>query len=161
MKKLILLSVLFIAFIAAKAQDPIFVKGDKVINLGIGYGWYINLSASGEYCVLDGIADKGSVGVGLYGGLGFSHSLTYSHSNSFFGGARGTFHYPLLDKLDTYAGLGLGLNYRYYKYYSDEIYVDFNPFIGARYPLMDKLTVFGEIGYGFMGNLVLGVSFKL
>jgi hypothetical protein len=160
MKKLILLSVFCIVFIAVKAQDPIFVKGDKAINLGLGIGYYANFSISGEYCILDGIADKGSIGAGAYAGIGFSlFNLYYSHSTNIVGGVRGTFHYPFVKKLDTYGGLGLGLDYRAWKYYSDDIYPDFNPFVGARYSLSDNFKVFAELGYGYMGNLIVGISF--
>jgi hypothetical protein len=106
MKKLLLLSVLFIAFIAAKAQEPMFVKGDKAINIGVGFDSYTNLSLSGEYGIVDGIADKGSIGAGAYVGLGYSIINPWYYSNSFraLGGLRGTFHYPFIQKLDTYAG---------------------------------------------------------
>jgi len=161
MKKFILLSVLFFSFVAVKAQEPMFVKGDKVVNLGVGFGWYTNVSVSGEYCVKDGVIDKGSIGLGAYGGVGFSvFNAWYSNSTSIFAGARGTFHYPFIEKLDTYGGVGLGLNYRYWKYSTDDLYLDFNPFLGARYPLTDKIKVFGEVGYGYMGNFILGISFK-
>lgn len=162
MKKLALLSLLIVFAFVVKAQEPMFVKGDKVINLGLGLGYYANFSLSGEYCILDGVVENGSVGLGAYAGLGVSLlNHYYSNSNSFFAGVRGTFHYPFVDKLDTYAGLGLGLDYRAWQYSRDDIYIDFNPFIGARYPITEKLKVFGELGYGYMGNIVVGISFKL
>jgi hypothetical protein len=166
MKKLILLSVLIVAFVAAKAQDPLFVKGDKVINLGIGFDWYTTISASGELCVLDGIAEKGSVGVGAFAGFGFPLGSVYSHSSRILAGVRGTFHYPFIDKLDTYGGFGLGIQYTHwssgYYWYGDSSNTGLNAgfFLGARYYLSERLAAFAEAGYG-LGYLTVGVAFKL
>jgi len=156
MKKLILLSVFIIAFCAVKAQDPVFVKGDKVVNLGIGLEyWRLPIAISGEFCIADGIIDKGSIGVGAYGGVSYNWNLSYTNALSFFVGARGSFHYPFIDKLDTYAGLSLGIDT--YPYYN---WIRMGGFIGARYPLTPKFNVFGEIGSG-LGYLNVGISFKL
>ena len=57
------------------AQDPIFLKGDKVLNLGVGLGstlysgtYYKSqvppVSASLDIGIADNILEKGSVGVG-------------------------------------------------------------------------------------------------
>jgi hypothetical protein len=170
MKKIILLSVFVVAFFAAKAQSPIFVKGDKVVNLGLGLDNYTTISISGEYGILDGIADKGTVGVGAYAGYGFRiFGGLYSNYSRILGGVRGTFHYPFLDKLDTYGGFGLGLQYTHWSW--DSSYWGYGAkdsstglgggfFIGARYYLTEKLAVFGEAGYG-LGYLTAGVAFKL
>lgn len=166
MKKLILLSVLVVAFVAAKAQEPLFVKGDKVVNLGIGFDWYTTVSVSGEYGILDGIADKGSVGVGAFAGYGFNlFGGYYANSSRILAGVRGTFHYPFIDKLDTYGGLGVGLNYTHwsYDYYvgsSSHVSPSAGFFLGARYFLTDKLAAFAEAGYG-LGYLTVGVALKL
>jgi len=170
MKKIVLLSVLVVAFFAAKAQSPTFVKGDKVINLGIGIDSYATLSASGEVGILDGIADKGTVGVGAFAGYGFrilgSSIYNYSHA---LAGVRGTFHYPFIDKLDTYGGLGIGLQYTRWSWNNDYLGDDYNDssvglnagfFLGARYYFTERLAAFGEVGYG-LGYLTVGVAFKL
>jgi hypothetical protein len=170
MKKIILLSVFIVAFFAAKAQNPIFVKGDKVINLGIGIDSYATISASGEYGIIDGVADKGTIGVGAFVGYGFkvlgSKYYNYSHA---LAGVRGTFHYPFIDKLDTYGGLGIGLQYThwswdssYWGYEASDNSVGLNAgfFLGARYYLTEKLAAFAEAGYG-LGYLTVGVAFKL
>jgi hypothetical protein len=170
MKKLILLSVLFIAFITVKAQDPIFVKGDKVINLGLGLDTYTRFSLSGEYGILDGIVDKGSIGVGAFASYGFEiFGSKYYHENQVLAGVRGTFHYPFIDKLDTYGGLALGLSFThkswdkaYWGYDDSDNYVDINSglFVGARYYLTEKIAPFAELGYG-LGYLTVGVAIKL
>jgi|WetSurMetagenome_2_1015567.scaffolds.fasta_scaffold157105_1 hypothetical protein len=171
MKKLILLSILFVAFVAAKAQNPLFVKGDKVINLGIGIDSYTTISLSGEYGILDGVADKGTVGVGAFVGYGFElFGNKYYHSSRTLAGVRGTFHYPFIDKLDTYGGLGIGLQYHHWSWDDSYGYLtDYNGssaglnagfFLGARYYLTEKLAAFAEVGYG-IGYLTVGVAIKL
>jgi hypothetical protein len=125
MKKNLLFIIVLVGFTAgAIAQTSTFAKGDKVLNLGLGIGSTLYtgsyykagippLSASFEVGVKDGVLDKGSIGIGGY--LGYSsHKWEYGgwgwkYSNIIIG-ARGNFHYPLLDKLDTYTGLLLGYN---------------------------------------------------
>ena len=82
MKKiLMLLTVVFITVSQLIAQDQSFGKGDYVVNLGLGLGSPIYhgtgykmavppISASFEFCIVDGIAKKGSVGIAPY--IGFS-----------------------------------------------------------------------------------------
>jgi len=168
MKKIFLLSVFVIAFFATQAQSPIFAKGDKVINLGIGLSDYATISASGEYGILDGIADKGSIGVGAFAGYGFriSGALDGYKYSQILAGVRGSFHYPFIDKLDTYAGLGLGLQYTHWswdyivKYNDSSVGLNSGLFLGARYYLTQNLAAFAELGYG-LGYLNFGISFKL
>ncbi|MDR2056984.1 MAG: hypothetical protein LBP83_01645, partial [Dysgonamonadaceae bacterium] len=138
MKKVILaVLVTFIATTVLQAQN-IFVKGDKVVNLGIGFGSYIGesgykttlppLSLSAELGVKDGLLNgKSSIGVGGY--LAYTSNKweisnqvlgTYGFDYSYFIiGARGLFHYQFVDKLDTYAGLMLGYNVASSKYFGE------------------------------------------
>jgi len=170
MKKIILLSVIVVAFFTAQAQAPAFVKGDKVINLGISVDNYTTISISGEYGILDGIDEKGTVGVGAFAGYGFQIlGSKYYNYNRILGGVRGTFHYPFIDKLDTYGGLGIGLKYTswtwdssYWGYDANDSSVGLSAgfFVGARYYLTENLAAFGELGYG-LGYLTVGVAFKL
>jgi hypothetical protein len=71
------------------AVEPIFLKGDKVLNLGIGLGstlysgtYYKSqvppVSASLEIGVAENILEKGSIGVGHY--LGYS-SYKYEYQD--------------------------------------------------------------------------------
>ncbi|MBN1924971.1 MAG: hypothetical protein JW798_03980 [Prolixibacteraceae bacterium] len=160
MKKLITLSILLIIAFSVKAVEPIFVKGDKVINLGISADWYTTVSASGEMCIADGIIEKGSIGVGAFAGYGIAISSYYSNSSRILVGARGAFHYPFIDKLDTYAGLALGARYSIYTYSSNYFGLSYGGFVGARYYFSEKLAAFAEAGYG-LGYLTVGVAFKL
>src|SRR5664279_2282571 len=118
MKKLLLsLLVVVFAFTQLHAQESTFKKGDKVVNFGIGLGSTLYtgsfyktavppISASMEVGIVSLLNDKATIGVGGY--LGYSsykesyafYSDNYTVSN-FIIGARGTFHYALVDKLDT------------------------------------------------------------
>ncbi len=157
-------------------QESTFVKGDKILNLGVGFGstyyssYYTShtpaLSASLEFGVKDGILEKGSIGIGGYVGYSSAKWTNYYKTSNIIIGARGSFHYPLVNKLDTYTGLLLGYNIYTYSY--DVSYlgakgsagaVTLAWFAGARYYFSDKFAVLGEIGYG-IAYLTLGVSFK-
>ncbi len=154
MKKLILLFVVVLLAFSASAQSE-FAKGDKVISLGIGLDSYrIPVTLTGEYCVMDGIIEKGSIGIGAYAGAGFTWWSYYSSSIYFFGGLRGAFHYTFIDKLDTYAGISLGIS----SYYSH--WINGGGYLGARYYMSEKMAFFGELGYG-LGLATVGVAFKL
>lgn len=177
MKKLFtLLLVVVFGMTQLVGQKATFEKGTKTVNLGIGFGstYYSSfysshtpaLSASFEVGVADGIIDKGSIGVGGY--VGYS-SATYTHywktTNIVIGG-RGSFHYPLVEKLDTYTGLLLGYNIYSFKY--DAGYLGSSGsssglllawFAGARYYFTDNIAGMAEIGYG-ISYLTLGVAFK-
>ena len=184
MKKLILLLLLIpFSLTQLKAQEPTFSKGDKVLNLGFGLGstlysgfYYKSilppLSASVDVGVVDNVLEKGVIGIGGY--LGYSSykyeysSWGWKYSNMIIGG-RGTFHYPLVDKLDTYAGILLGFNISTskefgtvipgYVYHASNGGVIYAAFVGARYYFQDNFGVMGEFGYG-ISYLTLGVSLK-
>jgi len=165
------------------AQESTFNKGDKVLNLGIGFGsaWYTGsgfkaqippVSASFEIGVVDNILEKGSIGVGGYFGYS-SYKYSYSGYNggwkytNMFIGARGNFHYPLVDKLDTYVGLTLGFNVVTDKAWGDYSGTSFGSyggvktaeFIGARYYFSDNFAAMLELGYG-VAYVNLGVALK-
>jgi hypothetical protein len=182
MKKTALLILSAILIIAqASAQTPTFSKGDKVLNLGVGFGsiMYIGphykmqvppISASFEYGIMDGIFEKASIGVGGY--LGFaSYKYEYSgwgwkYSNIIIAG-RGTFHYPFVEKLDTYVGLLLGYDIVSSKEFGTPVGSDdtssglaYSGFVGARYYFKEKFGVMAELGYGIT-FINIGVAFKL
>lgn len=172
MKKiLVLLVVASFSLTQLFAQEPTFNKGDKVANFGIGLGSTLSigntlippLSASLEVGVVDNIIEKGVIGVGGFVGFssyrwGFSDYV----SRNITIGPRGTFHYPFVDKLDTYAGLMIG-----YNIYSDNDPLDtYNYghvvsswFLGGRYYFSDNLAAMLELGYGVF-NINLGVALK-
>jgi hypothetical protein len=180
MKKLLLLIVIVCFSIPQiNAQDDMLVKGDKVVNFGIGFGstyWggfgYTGvvppLSVSFEVGILDGLIDgKGSVGVGGYLGFSSYKWADYYRYSNFIIGPRGTFHYPLLDKLDTYAGLVLGYRIHTSTWVGSGTEIGDNAsggaissaFLGARYYFSESLAAMAELGYG-IAYLTLGVALK-
>jgi len=185
MKKLsILLSVLVVATSVSFAQESVFNKGDKALNLGIGFGSILYMgsyystqvppvSASLEYGYLDGVLEKGVIGLGGY--VGYSaHKWEYYNwgwrYTTFIIGARGTFHYPLVDKMDTYMGLLLGArivsskefgtNTGYYDYSAAGSGLAYSWFVGARYFFTPNFAVMGELGYG-ISYINLGIALKI
>ncbi len=155
MKKIILLFAVVVLAFTVNAQEVQFAKGDKVINVGIGLDYYrIPVTISGEYCIMDGIVDKGSIGVGAYAG----GALSFYSSFYIMAGVRGAFHYTFIDKLDTYIGLNIGLDKHLGHLYSG--WVSGGGFLGARYYMKPNMAFFGEIGYG-LGLATVGVAFKL
>jgi len=178
MKKIIFGCIIFCFFaVQVAAQTPTFVKGDNVINLGIGFGgtWYSGygfgwsavtrtptFSVSYEHCIIDNLWDeKSSIGVG--GLLGYS-SIKWKDSNwkinNTFIGVRGALHYSFVNKLDTYAGLMMG-----YKIVSDNSDWNYGNtfssdlFAGARYYLSNNFAVFSEVGYWTFFNIGISIKF--
>ena len=182
-KTLLFIAAGFFAVAQLSAQESTFLKGDKVFNVGIGLGstlysgnYYKSqvppVSASLEFGIVDGILEKGVIGVGPYVGYS-SYKYEYlewgwKYSNIILG-ARGSFHYPLLDKLDTYAGILIGFNIVTSKEFGDPIPgsdyssassgVVWSGFIGARYYFTDALAAMLELGYG-IAWLNIGVALK-
>ncbi|HER09067.1 MAG TPA: hypothetical protein ENO20_09175 [Bacteroides sp.] len=171
---------------ALKAQESTFNLGDQVVNIGIGLGsvyaigsYYTTtvppISISYEKAIVDEILEKGVIGVGGYVGY-TSYKYHYIFSTYDYGwkytniilGARGNFHYPLVDKLDTYLGMLMGYNIRIAKEFGT-FGTDVNPdrgslalagYLGARYYFSEKFAAFAELGYG-ISYLTLGISLKL
>ena len=187
MKKLIIGCSLF-CFIAvqASAQTQTFAKGDNVIGIGVGiggnlytgYGWASGfkrtppITVSYENCILGSLwDDRSSLGIG--GMLGYA-SAKYGHatwgwkSTDIIIGVRGSLHYALVDKLDTYVAAFMGYDFRTWKWndgsYSGSYNAGASGFtsfwnVGARYYFTDQVAVFSELGYGF-AILNFGLSLK-
>jgi hypothetical protein len=182
MKKI--LTTLFVALLVMQlsAQENLLTKGDKVLNVGIGIGsvgWgsgYTNsmlpLSASFEVGVKDDVFDVGSIGVGGfigYSGYKYEFMTWQWKYTDLIIAARGSLHYPLVEKLDTYTGLSLGYESVTFKETGSGLFpggyntVGSGVFIGwhagARYYFTDNFAAMGELGYGFTW-LTLGVALK-
>lgn len=185
----VLLTVLVSVGVMLSAQAQTFSKGDFVFNATIGLGSSLYsgsgykttvppIAVSLEHCFFDNLFDENSsIGIGGYAGYTAAKN-TYTVSGwgeygykytSFLIGARGVFHYQFVDRLDTYAGVGLGWNIvssstfgnfpsgGKYSASDSGLYSDF--FIGARWYFTDSFAVVGEVGYG-VAYLNLGVSLK-
>lgn len=147
-----------------------YEKGDMLLNLGIGLGYYygnggVPLIASLEFTASDVVT------VGPY----FSYtSRGYSGFRYTFMdfGVRGSYHFSELfeirnEKLDIYGGANLGYAVSSITYdnatYNDNIYpsrVQFGLHAGARYFFSEKVAGHGELGFG-LAPLALGITFKL
>ena len=190
MKKFLLFFSAIIISIAGYSQSPSFEKSDLVFNAGFGIGTALYagigykmsvppVSLSAEYGIVDDIiTDKMTLGVGGFFGIaGSKYEYTgytgvpsgYKYNYTVIG-ARGALHYPFVDKLDTYAGLMLGVNIINSKFYGDNTYLNnysaatsgvaFSIYAGARYYFTDNFGVMGELGYGF-AYLNLGIALKI
>ncbi len=187
MKRSVLAFMLVCIFgFGASAQESTFNVGDKVVNIGLGIGniHYSGsgyktlippLSASFEMGVKDGVLEKGVIGVGGYLGYasykwtGYSGLIEYGWKYSnFILGARGSFHYPLIDKLDTYSGLMLGYEVVSESEFGVNTSISksaasgfiWSWYAGGRYYFTDKIAGMLELGYGIT-YLNLGVAIKL
>ena len=173
--------------LALQAQRSMFNLGDRVISLGLGIGNTLYtggrgystmvppLSVSFEQAIAEDIFRKGALG--LMGSIGFtSYSFRYMVDPYDFGwdyhniilGAGSLFHYPLLERLDTYVGALLGYNFTTIAESGDT--GDNDPdsaggfliaaFLGGRYYFTDQVSAFARIGYG-VAYLIIGVSYRL
>jgi hypothetical protein len=162
MKKIFaVLMVMFFAISQLSAQQPSFIKGDKVLDISVGvpnlygYGWGIPpIIASFEMGIVDGILEKAAVGVGGYAGFSSASWLGNGYFNFHFG-VKGAFHYPFVDNLDTYAGIITGYTISDLSGYG----LDWGAFVGLRYYFSDSFGVNAEAGYGVTW-LRAGITFK-
>ncbi len=187
MKKLFtLMLAAFFSIPALNAQESTFEMGDKVVSLGVGIGRTFGtglytdgrippLSFAYEQAIVEDVLENGVIGVGAY--LGYS---SYRYSYALFGsewgwtysnivaGASGAFHYPLVDRLDTYAGVILGYRIVTSREFGDVPSgsssasggIVFSGYLGGRYYFTDNVAGFVQLGYG-IAYLTLGVNFKL
>lgn len=183
MKKVLITLFVAILTMQLSAQENLLTKGERVLNVGIGFGSTLYngsgynstvppISASFEVGVKDDVLDVGSIGVGGY--LGYSaykwEYAGWGHKFSdFILGVRGTFHYPLVEKLDTYTGLMLGYEIISSKDFGtiDPLYdpdystsgVAWSWYAGGRYYFNDNFAVMAELGYG-IAYLNIGIAYK-
>jgi hypothetical protein len=171
---------------AIKTQSQEFEVGDKLINAGVGFGatWY-----SGTYYktslppifVSADIGFKDDIGPGVLGLGGYLGMSSYKYEYTWLGGswgwkytsvvigARGTYHYELVDNLDTYGGVLLGVRILSSKVFGDEQWITgtasgsglaYSFFVGGRYFFSDNFGVMAELGYG-IAWLSVGVTIGL
>jgi len=186
-KLLVLVIVAMLSLPVLDAQESSFNLGDQVAGIGIGFGsslysgaYYSSgvppISVFYERGIVDDILEKGVIGVS--GTLGFtSYKYRYSYPGIEWGwnyttiyfGVGGSFHYPFLDKLDTYAGIGVGYRILFTNEYGDVPGTELSSasggfqgslVVGARYYFTEKFAAFLQLGYS-IAYVNLGISIKL
>jgi hypothetical protein len=177
-KSVAMLSIAVSMAFAATAQN--FSKGDNLIGGTIGFGGYYSgldaysnvkrvpsLTLYYENCVKDNLFnEKSSIGVGGVLGYTSAKEPDWWKSSHTVIGARGIFHYAVVEKFDAYAGIMLGYDIFSWKWIGDIEGTesagdgfDFSAFIGARFYFTNAVTAFAEVGYG-VAPINFGVSFK-
>jgi hypothetical protein len=163
---------------------PVFNEGDKVVNLGLGIGttlytgrYYTSrvppVSVSFEMGFMDDFLVE-DLTLGLGGYLGYASSK-YEYGFGTWGwdytyiivGGRGAAHYPIIEDLDTYVGLMMGINITTSRSFgegssgfsADGSGIAYSLYGGARYYFAENLAVFGELGYG-ISYLTVGLALR-
>ena len=153
-----------------------FQKGDALINLGVGAGYYyaggVSGIASAEFFVNDALSVGPYVGLTSYNyNYNFGSNYKYRYTFIDFGG-RISYHYSKhlnlrTDKLDLYGGALLGFVASSYSGTKVNGYNDpydgsvrAGIFAGVRYFFTPVFAVNGEVGYGIT-PLILGITFRI
>lgn len=145
-----------------------YEKGDKLLNLGLGLGYYygnggVPLIASFEFAASDVIT------VGPY--LSYTSRGYVGYRWTFIDfGVRASYHFSELfeinnEQVDVYGGANLGYAVASISNssYDNSLYpgrVQLGLHAGARYFFSEKVAGYGELGFG-LAPLSLGVTFKL
>ncbi len=186
MRKFTFMTAMFV-MIGMAGFTQVFTKGSQVINLDLGFGntyywgsyysgFLPSLSGSYEYGIVEipmGSELTGVISAGGY--LGWSASKYGDWGGDHYNvadiiiAARGNYHFIFHDKLDTYAGVWLGVDINTWKWKGsgndpDASSASSGPtggaYVGARWYFTDNFAVNAELGY-LISVLNVGVSFKL
>ena len=176
MKKFVFVLAFALIGLTYNAQAQ-YEKGQIDANLGVGFGASFAtgsvslppVSFSLDFGINDNISLGGYVGYSSssedFSGFGGNYSWKYTY---IIVGARGAYHFDLVDNMDTYAGLMLGYNVATVKYDgpSGNLFgtpsaggIAYSAFFGARYHFGESFGVYGELGYG-IAIFNVGVTMK-
>ncbi|MDO4771113.1 opacity family porin [Porphyromonas sp.] len=178
-KTLLSLFIALVATTAMSAQDT-FKQGDVAMNFGVGFANALTInsstvvppvSVSAEYGVIDNLVNgnNGSIGAGAY--IGYtSYKIKDSNlsANYTILGARGAYHHELHPKVDTYAGMIVGLAFSNGELLKDKDFgrsysstkLAYGVFVGARYMFVENIGAFAELGWGVSAvNVGLALKF--
>ncbi len=196
MKKITLLTFLLALTVAGYSQNSFynnsyearnsgsFSQETSLVSFGIGfpnlavnnYSFGITGSSSGVpplYVKYEHGFLRDEVGLGGHLSTAFGSYDYSSYKTKIFAwsiGVRAYYHFNKLipvEKLDVYAGAGLSMRNRSYKY-DDGINSDDNDFtigfdgvVGARYYFSDTFAAYAETGYDYMSSINLGITLRL
>lgn len=187
----IVYTVLCLSFLTLQeGYSQTFNVNDKDINLSVGYGtpWVFRegyktnmlpVGLSFDYGLSDRLG-PGIISIGAYlGATSYSEEMYNASLGLEYGrkatlvafALRSTYHYQLVDYIDTYAWLLFGMGYESWNSYGDvpwwvvlDLENKYRPVVGlgagARYYFTDLIAAMVEIGYG-PAFFKLGLSFKL
>ena len=176
MRKLtLIIAAIAIFSMGSNAQD-LFKKGTQVFKLGIGVngvGTPFEVSyekgIKEDFLGVDGLVLGVGANLGYYGYSEKFSTMAVNYSwkyTDIIVAGRALAHYPLIDKLDTYAGVLLGYNVASVKYEGAGTMpspsvggVVFGGVAGARYEFNEKWGAYVEAGFG-ISNVNLGVAYK-
>lgn len=174
---------MFIPTPAVKAQGSDFSDA-RLFGIGASMGYRYDYGTSRSLSIPPAMAYF-EIGIHEYITAGpfaaFSRWSYPTRSRSFMSlGARGSFHLsPFfndlldgsidVDKIDFYASMLSGIAFRQYGAYDtqpatrflDDARFFIGPVAGVRYYFSDDFAIFSEIGWGALGVLTVGVSFRM
>lgn len=144
-----------------------FDKGTGLFSIGLGapygYGYGYRSTLPPIYAKYEmGIMDE--VGIGVVGGIGMGRYRP-TKENYFAStiGAMGYYHFNKfipLQKLDVYAGLGVGLDISNRDFDGTDVSAVFLYKAGARYYFSNSFGVYLESGYDFLSSINAGITLR-
>ena len=163
--------------VPGRSANGQFGAGSNTLNLGIGFGLGYGSLLGGATTATPALsvsymrgllpAGPGTISVGGLAGyqsVGWESNGDKATWRNIYLGGRGAYHYNFgHPKLDTYAGLGLGVRVISYATNFDasatarSSQAELSGFVGARYFFSNKLGAFSELGYD-MSYLKVGLS---
>jgi len=166
--------------VMAQNNPSLFGKNSKHIRVGVGINSYgMPVEASYDQGFKQNIFGVNKLNLGLGGYVGYygnkenigvwtdGNDYGYKYSHIILG-VRGLFHYPLVPKIDTYAGVMLGYNIASSKFYGAGVDPGsasaggfaWGGIIGARYQFKSKWGIYAEAGYS-ISYLSFGLAYSL
>ncbi|MBS3818997.1 hypothetical protein KGY73_05780 [bacterium] len=174
MKKVLGVAILLLLFSVSFvfSQDKEFYEKTQIISPILGVNSYtVPFGANFEYGITENVGIGGTAMYWSWGGRMYSNSLISLSADA-------AYHFTSLevDKLDLFAGGGLGISIYSYSWksgYDGGVYggagssgLFLEPFAGARYYFSPKISGFTRLHVNVVGSWagvggVLGVSFRL
>lgn len=179
----LLVMLLLFATMTCYSQNTHFTKGQVTLQAGIGF--FSTLDNTGDYGIgvtyplkVPPVSLVGDVGVtdmmsiGLYVATAksdvyyqdLSQKVKLGSLSHVIVGARGLYHFSLIEQLDTYGGVMLGYNAITATGYDNSTGkssgLTYTVLAGARYSVAKAFGVFLELGYG-VSSINLGLSYKI
>lgn len=153
MKKLLFSVAALLVAAAVYGVDPVFKKGDVVINVGFGVA---DGHTPFEVAVEAGVADNVFDAEGLTFGLG-GYFGTYASPRYYQLGVRAPFHYTLARNLDFYSAPMLYVDFT--KHDFGTLRFGWKAF-GARYMFTENIGIYAEAGLNCIADVSGGLSIK-